>query len=95
LQALQFDPHVDAEFRIEVGKRLIQQQDGRFDRERARERDALLLAAGQLRGAAVGEVREADALERRRDLAVDLGAGKVAAFQAERERNLKSREGIF
>src|SRR5205809_2525312 len=38
--------HLEAEARVEIGERLIEQQQVRLDHQRARERDALLLAAG-------------------------------------------------
>ena len=48
LQLLQLDAHVLAQLGVEVGQRLVEQQDSRLDHEAARQRDALLLAAGQL-----------------------------------------------
>ncbi len=59
LQLLQLDPHALAQLGVEIGERLVEQQDLRLDHEAAGERDALLLAAGKL-------AREA-ALEARRD----------------------------
>ena len=48
---------------IERGGHLVEQQDLRLQRQRARDRDALLLAAGQLVGVGVVLVRQADALQ--------------------------------
>ena len=50
--------------RIEVAGRFVRQEDGRLARERARDRDALLLAAGELARQMFRAMRHADALER-------------------------------
>ena len=60
--------------RVERGERLVEQQQPGRGRERARERDALLLAAGKLHrifGFLIGEADEREQLGTR---AVDLGA---------------------
>ena len=44
-----------AHLRVERAERLVEQQHPRLDGERARQRDALALAAGELRGIAVAE----------------------------------------
>ena len=49
LQPLQLGAHLDAQERVERRQRLVEQQDLRLGDQRARERDALLLAARQLR----------------------------------------------
>ena len=49
LQAPQFGAHAHAQERVERRQRLVEQQDLRLGDQRARERDALLLAARQLR----------------------------------------------
>src|ERR671916_708188 len=68
--------HLVPGLRVEVAGRLVGEQDGRLGDQRAGDRDALLLAAGQLRRTVVAAVVEAHALEQgveRR--AVDLLAG--------------------
>ena len=55
--------HLSDETRIERRRRLIEQQHHRLHRERARDRDALLLSTGERVGRRFGECREADALE--------------------------------
>ena len=77
LQVAQFAPHLHAQLGVEVRQRLVEKQDLRLDRDGARERDALLLAAGELRRAAVRKIGEADQFERRRDPALDLGARQL------------------
>ena len=41
-------PHLEPQFRVEVRERLVHQDQRRIDHDRARERHALLLAAGEL-----------------------------------------------
>ena len=48
LQLLQLRAHALAQLGVEIGQRLVEQQDVGLDHEAARQRDALLLAAGQL-----------------------------------------------
>ena len=55
--------HLLDHFRIERGGRLVEQHDLRVHAERARDRDPLLLAAGQLAGIFVGLLRDLDPLE--------------------------------
>ena len=52
-----------AHARVERAERLVEQQHLRLDRERAGERHALALAAGELRRVAVAEVREPDEIQ--------------------------------
>src|SRR4030095_11542420 len=40
--------HLDPQLGVEVGERLVEQQHVRLDHDRARDRDALQLAAGKL-----------------------------------------------
>ena len=51
LQPLQLEAGRRAQLRVEVRQRLVEQQHARLDRERARDRHALLLPAGELRRA--------------------------------------------
>ena len=57
LDFAQLDLHRGAQILVERGKRLIEQQHGRIDDQRARQRDALLLAAGELARLAVLQCR--------------------------------------
>ena len=85
LQRADLAPHLDAQLRIEIGERLVHQADLRLGHDRAAERDALLLAAGELRGLAVEQRLEPEdaggALEPR----IALGARHVAHLQAEQD----------
>jgi hypothetical protein len=60
-----------AQLGIEVRQGLVEQQDGGLDHQGARERDALLLAAGKLLRHPMGEAAEPDKGERVRDTLAD------------------------
>ena len=62
-QLLQLAAHHRARVRVERRERLVEQQHARVARQRAGQRDALALAAGQLARARVGEVGDAEALQ--------------------------------
>ena len=55
--------HLADELRVERRGRLVEQHQLRLHRQRARDRDALLLAAGELRRVGVELVGQADAVE--------------------------------
>jgi hypothetical protein len=48
VQRLDFGTHLDAQFGIEIGERLVEQEDARLAHQRPAHGDALALAAGQL-----------------------------------------------
>ena len=83
--AANFRAHLKAEFGIEIGERLVEQQAARPDDERAGERDALLLAAGELIGFAVGVGAHAHGLERLAGAAPDFVLRHLALLEAERD----------
>jgi hypothetical protein len=60
LQAFQFTAHMFAQEGVKRGKRLVKQENLRPRYERARQRDALLLTAGQLRRQPIGKVAHPD-----------------------------------
>ena len=65
LQRLQLDLQVLAQAGVERAERLVEQQHARAQHERARERDALLLAARELAGLALlvaGELHQRERL---------------------------------
>ena len=67
--------------RVEVGQRLVEQEDLRLAHQRAAHRDALALAAGELARLAVEQMID---LQHLRDLAhrrVALGLGHLAHLQ--------------
>src|SRR5829696_9845828 len=59
----QLPPDGVARVRVEGGERLVEEQDARPPGERAREGDALPLAAGELARARIGEVRDPQPLQ--------------------------------
>ena len=71
--------------RIELGRRLVEHEDARAHRDDARDRHALLLAAGQGERLAVGEVADRQPRERRVDPGVHLVARDAQVLEPERE----------
>ncbi len=82
--------HFVDQFRIERRGRLVEQQHARIGRERARDRDALLLAAGQMPRQGVGALAEADAFEQFARAAVGIGA-RHAVHPAQRPGDVLQR----
>src|SRR5262249_29421435 len=74
LELLEIAAGACAQFRIEVGQRLIEKEHGWLAHECASQRHALTLTAGKLAGAPVGEVANAEELRCPLDLSLDLGA---------------------
>ena len=74
LDALQLELHRLAQLQVERAERLVEQQRARVVDERAGQRDALLLAAGELARLAVREVGEPHDLEQLADAPLDLVA---------------------
>ena len=67
---------------VERAERLVEQQHARLDRQRAGQGHALALAAGELRGIALGEALELDQLEQAHDPLADLGVARPHAAAA-------------
>src|SRR4029079_16794165 len=63
LQRAKFEAHLLSELSIEVRERLIEQQNCRLINERPRQRDPLMVTAGQPRRAAVSQARETHCLQ--------------------------------
>ena len=53
MQLGEFDAHLHAQLGVEIRQRLVEQKDGGLAHQRPADRDALALAAGELRGATV------------------------------------------
>ena len=81
LQLADLGAHVDAQPRVEVAKRLVEQQDLRADDERARDGDALQLAARELVRPALAVARELHQRQRLVDPARDLRTATLRAFR--------------
>ena len=74
--------HMAAQLGVEVGERLVEQQHLRLQHQRARHRDALLLAAGQLAGQPVAEAGQADQFQPGIGAAGDFLLGEAGEAQA-------------
>ena len=74
LQRLDLGAHALPQLGVEIGQRLVEQQDRRLDHERAGERHTLQLAARQLSWMTSFEALKADCFEHARDARSDLGA---------------------
>jgi hypothetical protein len=72
LDALELELHDVTQFEVQRTERFVEQQGARIVDQGAGQGDALLLAAGQLRGLALREIRQADDLEQFVDAALDL-----------------------
>src|SRR3546814_5301898 len=79
-----FEPVAHPERGVEVRQRLVEQEQFGWLDDRARDRDALLLAARKLRRFAVEEGRDFERFGRCGDTAVDLVGGHARVAQAER-----------
>ena len=71
------------ERRVEVGEGLVHQERLRAADDRPRERDALALTAGELRGLALHQRREPEGISRRSHQLLALGRRHLAALQRE------------
>jgi hypothetical protein len=74
----------DADLRVERGERLVEEEDLRLDRERACERDALLLATRQLVRVPAAAILEVDEAQQLGDPAPSR-PGRPRTLQAERD----------
>ena len=84
---LELELHLPAQLQVERAERLVEQQQGRAVHDRAGQRDALLLAAGELRGPALREVVELDEAQRLvRDLATGVARCRGASARTRRSR---------
>ena len=81
MQLLQFDPHLHAQFGVEVRQRLVEQEHLRMAHDRAAERDALALAAGKLARLALQQFLDAEDLGRLLHALGDLGLSNFRIFR--------------
>ena len=84
LQPLELRAHAIAQLSIEIGERLIEQQDLRLHYQGACQREPLLLAAGELRGVALEEIVEGHRLQHPHDPLADFGLGEPAHLERKR-----------
>src|SRR6185312_10197525 len=84
LDLAQLDLHFLAQLGVEVGERLVEQQNLRPDHQGAGERHALLLAARKLAREAAGELAKPDEIQRLTDALRALGGSDALHLEAER-----------
>ena len=84
-QLVQLAAHLRLRMRVERSERLVEQQHRRVPREGPGERDALTLAAGELSGTRVCEVRDPEPLEQ---VADGAGVGHVRTNAHVREKRI-------
>src|ERR1700688_75921 len=85
VQPANLEAHRLAQVRVEVGERFVEEKDVRLDDDRARQCDALLLAAGELGRIASREPLQMDGLENAIDASHDLVARHFSHFEAVRD----------
>ena len=85
MEAGDLGARLDAQLGVEVGQRLVHQEDRRLADDRPAERDALALPAGQLLRLAVEQLLELDGLGGLVDPALDLRLGDLAQLEPEGE----------
>ena len=83
LQLADLDAHGLAQLGVEVRQRLVEQQHVGPDDQRARQRDALLLAAGELARQALGEAAQAHQSQRFGDARRNVGFRHLAHLEPE------------
>ena len=77
--------HMDTQLCVQVGQRLVEQQDARLEYQRPRQGDALLLTSRKLGRITAAQRGQSDQLERRLDTSGDLVARPAAHLQAKRD----------
>ena len=75
VQALQLGPHIHAELGVQVGQRLVQQEDCRVTNHCTAQSNTLTLTTGQSLGLAVQQVLDLQDLGSLVNAAVDLSFG--------------------
>ena len=85
LDLLELELELLAQPQVERAERLVEQQRARAVDERAGERHALLLAAGELRRLALAVLAELDHLERLVDARLHVGLADLLALEPERD----------
>jgi hypothetical protein len=83
VQLLDLAAHRHAQLRVEIGQRLVEQEDLRIAHDGAAHGDALALAAGERAGIALQQLVEAEDARGVLDALVDLALRRVAQTQRE------------
>jgi hypothetical protein len=82
-EGMELDLHRFAQLAVQRAERFVEDQDGGLHRERARQRDALLLAAGELGRIACGQMVEPHELQHPPRLALALLGRHLLHLRAE------------
>jgi hypothetical protein len=85
LELLELELHLLAKLAIERRQRLVEKEDAGLEDDRTRDRDALLLASGELRRIPCREVRKADEFEHLANPLGDGGLRESFPLQAKRD----------
>ena len=85
LQRTDLGPHLDPDLGVQVRERLIEEQDVGVQDEGAGQRHALLLAAGELAGVAIGQPREIHLAQALGQPARDLPGRQLAQLETVRD----------
>jgi hypothetical protein len=80
-QLLDLEPHLHAQFRVEVRERLVEEERRGLADDRAPHRHPLPLPAGELPRLAVEKLAELEDPRRMRDARLDVGAGHAADLE--------------
>ena len=91
VQLVDLDPHLHAQLGVEVGERLVEEEDPRLAHDGAADRDALALAAGELAGLAVEELARSAGSRRRRATRARSPACGAPIVSRPKERFLRTR----
>ena len=83
VEGLELVAQLDAQLRVEVGERLVEQEEPRLEDDAARDGDALLLAAGHLGREFGGVALEVDEPQRGVDPLRHLGLADAAELEPE------------
>ena len=85
LQVADLRAHLLPQLRVEIGQGLVHQAHRRFGDDRAAERDALLLSAGELRRLALEQAVETEELGGALQPSRDIGRGDLAHLESEHD----------
>jgi hypothetical protein len=77
VQLLDLHPHLDAQFRVQIGKRLVEEENLRVAHDGTPHGDALALTARKLLGEAVEKLGQVEDLGRPRHLGLDFLLGRA------------------
>ena len=83
VETLDLGPHLTAQLGVEVGERLVEEEDLGTAHDGAAHGDALALAAGELARLALQQLPDPQHVGRLGDAGLDLGGGNPAHLQAE------------